>query len=657
MLSLINLRNGNGKPSKQKVYPPSSDSYLNGIGDYVFIKPIGQGKFSKVILANHYLTNEKVAIKVIDKRVHDYRIMSRLVREITLMEMLYHPNIVRLYQTYETMDTLYLVMEYIDGYNLDEFLHQKHGVLSEHEARDIFRQMVSAMDYCHSKGVVHRDLKAPNILLTHDMKVKIADFGLGNKFGRRRLKTICGSMLYYSPEIINGHGYIGPEVDCWCLGVSLYRMTVGEEPFSKSTTVGDLRRDVTAGNFTIPNSLSKELQQTISKCMSIDKTKRTRVHLALKDDAWLNKNGQLSDLFSIESNIPIDKEEKKRVKRTLICHPTGHSTYYTSTLVPASPHPEDIYTHREAIRHVLLQRIHELSRSIQLESCSSKSPIKHFMRKLKQPSVPPPPLLRKATSNMSLSQLYQRVTKDQVHYYSFRLSPEHVVRYLPGISDLAQQDECMLMKVVIHACDMMGISYYMDRHDRMTCIMVLNHVEQHQPRMYPLKKDSKMTPSPNPSLTEMTTSMSHASSSSDLNKSSYASSSRFSKIKRVTSHVLSSMFPHQPNTSTVVIKDTITSIPTSQLDIRQKESVAMFIVESFSLSNNNPHQRTAVVKLTKLEGSSKVFRIASGWITAVIGGQKHAHLSDIADTQRRKSVITFMPTYHVPKSKSPLSME
>lgn len=129
--------------------------------------------------------------------------MSRLVREIYLMEMLDHENIVKLYETIETCDSLFLVMEYIPGVNLDEYLHRQGGKLAEDEARHYFRQMVSAVYFCHNRWVVHRDLKTPNVLITPDGVVKLADFGLGNRFGLQRLKTICGKVPL---DIMHTHG-------------------------------------------------------------------------------------------------------------------------------------------------------------------------------------------------------------------------------------------------------------------------------------------------------------------------------------------------------------------------------------------------------------------------------------------------------------------
>lgn len=153
---------------------------------------------------------------MINKNEHKYRVMSRLVREIAIMEVVEdHPNIVKLYETFETADTLYIIMEYVEGYNLEEHLKSiDNSTIPEDQARDIFRQVVKAVDHCHSKWIVHRDLKvrvlcsccccfthvlhihtqAPNILLTPDHQVKIADFGLGNRFGLQRLRTVCGKL-------------------------------------------------------------------------------------------------------------------------------------------------------------------------------------------------------------------------------------------------------------------------------------------------------------------------------------------------------------------------------------------------------------------------------------------------------------------------------
>ncbi|GAN06059.1 conserved hypothetical protein [Mucor ambiguus] len=743
-------------PKKQ--YPPSPDSYLQGIGDYTFIKQVGQGKFSRVMLSTHCLTKKQVAVKIIDKRVHDYRVMSRLVREISLMEALDHPNIVRLYETYETTDSLYLVMEYVEGYNLDEFLQHRGGKLPENEARDIFRQMAAAMDYCHSRWVVHRDLKAPNILLTRDFQVKIADFGLGNRYGRRRLKTICGSMLYYSPEIINGQGYTGPEVDCWCLGVSLYRMTVGEEPFHRANTVGDLRKDVTGGNFIIPNHLSVGLRNTIMKCMSVDKNKRTRVHLALKNDPWLSDDGKLPNIFTYGTtqttatmatvvtaatkeeemarlkkekeklkyqhlrDMEEEKRSKKFIKRTIVCHPKNPSIYFTSA-IPHSPKPEDTYTNSEKQRHLFFQKVNELSHQIQLlpaQSTGNKSPIRHLLRKLKQPenhatssslslslanrngsqnslnaipsgntatsTIPAASQqqrnpIRKTSSNMSLSQIYQRVAKDQVHYYTFQLTPQAAL----GITGVAgesssismqqsQQDEITMMLIIRGICDIMGITYHRDKNDRLICVMALSDYINEKPKsFYKLKRrDSKMISSNqslytnNNNINTETHDGSQASFSrssaglSDMNRSSQfvgGGSSRFSKFKKMTSHVLSSIFPY--HSSTLVVQDSRSvryppfphinaatssnnasrfntavnrtatthvgsqssqqSTHVSEEDGQDKKSgVAIFAIEIISLSKDLQHRVTAI-KLSKIEGSSKVFRIACGWITGVIG--------------------------------------
>ncbi|KAF9085477.1 hypothetical protein BGX29_001915, partial [Mortierella sp. GBA35] len=181
------------------------------------------------------------AVKVIDKQAHKADILLRLRREIDLMESLDHPNIVKLHEVIETQFTIYVCMDYVEGCSLEEHLKtQEYGRIGEKDARKITRELAGAISHCHSRFVAHRDIKPANILITTSGKVMLIDFGLGNTFSpRSRLNTICGSLPYYSPEIARGSSYMGPEVDVWCLGVVLYRMTVGRDPF-----VGATKREV-----------------------------------------------------------------------------------------------------------------------------------------------------------------------------------------------------------------------------------------------------------------------------------------------------------------------------------------------------------------------------------------------------------------------------
>ncbi|KAI9300483.1 kinase-like domain-containing protein, partial [Cunninghamella echinulata] len=345
--------NSNNEKKEEKDLTTKTKKDLNpdlcvfGIGDYQFISLLGKGKFSEVMLAQHYLTGEKFAIKIIDKRSYDERILIRLIREIRIMEVLNHPNIVRIYETIETAYTIYMVMEYISGGNLEEYLKKKGGYLNEQEARAIFRQMISAIDYCHRKWVVHRDIKAQNVLLTENNQIRIVDFGLSNRFGYNRLQTVCGSVFYYSPEMINRKKYIGPEIDCWCLGIFLYRMTAGTEAFANARSEEELRRDIVNRNYNTPDYFSEGLKHTIQKCLSTDRRRRSSLCNALQGDPWLNDYGRLGDLFTDASNYHAaiqkereqqqqqflrDIEEEKRtvfqIRKNIIYHAYNKSNYY-----------------------------------------------------------------------------------------------------------------------------------------------------------------------------------------------------------------------------------------------------------------------------------------------------------------------------------------
>ncbi|XP_039641333.1 MAP/microtubule affinity-regulating kinase 3a [Perca fluviatilis] len=230
------------------------------VGNYRLLKTIGKGNFAKVKLARHILTGREVAIKIIDKTQLNPNSLQKLFREVRIMKILNHPNIVKLFEVIETERTLYLVMEYASGGEVFDYL-VAHGRMKEKEARAKFRQIVSAVQYCHQKHIVHRDLKAENLLLDADMNIKIADFGFSNEFTMgNKLDTFCGSPPYAAPELFQGKKYDGPEVDVWSLGVILYTLVSGSLPFD-GQNLKELREAAKIQHESGSNCLTLLLQQ------------------------------------------------------------------------------------------------------------------------------------------------------------------------------------------------------------------------------------------------------------------------------------------------------------------------------------------------------------------------------------------------------------
>lgn len=180
---------------------------------------IGEGTFANVVAGMHILTQTKVAVKIIKERVSDNR-RSTLLREVRCMAGLRHPNIVQLFHVIISADCLYLVLEFVPGGDLLGHLRQ-HGRMAEPTARGVFRQLVSAVHYCHEKGVAHRDLKPENVLLDARMHATLADFGLGAPSNIHRLRTFCGTLFYRAPELFLGDTYDGRAANIWSLGTLL----------------------------------------------------------------------------------------------------------------------------------------------------------------------------------------------------------------------------------------------------------------------------------------------------------------------------------------------------------------------------------------------------------------------------------------------------
>jgi len=206
---------------------------IQRIGSYDIGKTLGHGSFGKVKLATHIRTKEKVAIKFM--RHHKFTTAQQLEnsrREIDIMKLLNHPNIVKLIDVVDKNDegTTFLIVEYVVGGELFDYI-VANGVVKEKEARQFFRQIVSAVEYCHANLIVHRDLKPENLLLDADGNIKISDFGLSNMIEPGKLlDSFCGSPLYAAPEILLAERYVGPPVDVWSMGVILYALLCGHLP-------------------------------------------------------------------------------------------------------------------------------------------------------------------------------------------------------------------------------------------------------------------------------------------------------------------------------------------------------------------------------------------------------------------------------------------
>ncbi|XP_019554258.3 uncharacterized protein LOC109423725 isoform X2 [Aedes albopictus] len=243
------------------------------VGYYELDKTIGKGNFAVVKLASNVITNSKVAIKIIDKTCLDEENLAKTFREISILKVLHHPHITRLYEVMESRNKIYLVTEHAARGEIFDHL-VAHGRMKEEEASRIFSQIISAVDYCHSKGIVHRDLKAENVLLDNEMNVKLADFGFSNTFSEGTpLRTWCGSPPYAAPEVFQGVEYDGPKSDIWSLGVVLYVLVCGALPFD-GATLHDLRSVVVAGKFRIPFFMSQECEHLIRHMLVVEPEKR-----------------------------------------------------------------------------------------------------------------------------------------------------------------------------------------------------------------------------------------------------------------------------------------------------------------------------------------------------------------------------------------------
>ncbi|KAG9482150.1 serine/threonine-protein kinase SIK3 [Eleutherodactylus coqui] len=280
------------------------------IGYYEIERTIGKGNFAVVKLATHIVTRAKVAIKIIDKTKLDDENLKKIFREVQIMKMLCHPHIIRLYQVMETERMIYLVTEYASGGEIFDHL-VAHGRMAEKEARKKFKQIIAAVHFCHCRNIVHRDLKAENLLLDANLNIKIADFGFSNRFTPGQLlKTWCGSPPYAAPELFEGKEYEGPKVDIWSLGVVLYVLVCGALPFDGST-LQNLRARVLSGKFRIPFFMSTECEHLIRHMLILEPSKRLSMEQICKHK-WMCQGEQDLEFERLIAECQHVKLERQR---------------------------------------------------------------------------------------------------------------------------------------------------------------------------------------------------------------------------------------------------------------------------------------------------------------------------------------------------------
>lgn len=263
---------------------------INGNRNIIFNKYemgrlLGQGTFAKVYHAKNLTTSESVAIKVINKDQvkKQLAMMDQIQREISVMHLVRHPNIVEFKEVLATKHKIFFIMEYIKGGEL--FTKVAKGKLNEDLARKYFQQLISAVDFCHSRGVSHRDLKPENLLLDEGGNLKVSDFGLSALPEQLRndglLHTRCGTPAYVAPEVLRKKGYDGAKADIWSCGVILYVLLAGFLPF-QDENIMKMYNKVFKSEYEFPPWFSHESKRLISKLLVADPDRRISIPVIMR---------------------------------------------------------------------------------------------------------------------------------------------------------------------------------------------------------------------------------------------------------------------------------------------------------------------------------------------------------------------------------------
>lgn len=288
------------------------------VGKYEVGRTIGEGTFAKVKFAQNTETGESVAMKILDRStIIKHKMADQIKREISIMKLVRHPYVVRLYEVLASRTKIYIILEFITGGELFDKIVQ-NGRLSETESRKYFQQLIDGVDYCHSKGVFHRDLKPENLLLDSQGNLKISDFGLSAlpEQGVSILWTTCGTPNYVAPEVLGHKGYDGAVADVWSCGVILYVLIAGYLPFDE-LDLTTLYSKIEKAEFSCPSWFPVGAKSLIHRMLDPNPETRVRVE-EIRSDEWFQRSYVPVRLLDYEDvnlddvNAAFDDPEEQR---------------------------------------------------------------------------------------------------------------------------------------------------------------------------------------------------------------------------------------------------------------------------------------------------------------------------------------------------------
>ena len=293
------------KPSLHKKKSP--DEYK--IGNYLIGQTLGEGTFGKVKLGIYLPKDEKVAIKVLEKkRMINKDDHIRLKREFDMINEFNHPNVILVHEIFETNEKYYCVMEYCEGGELFHYIVKKKR-LTEKESAFLYFQLINGLEYIHSLGIVHRDLKPENLLLSREHLLKIIDFGLSNYFKENQtelLSTACGSPCYASPEMVSGKKYDGIKIDIWASGIILFAMINGYLPFEDDNNEV-LFDKILECKIEFPEYMSEESIDLIKKILVVDPEQRITIPEIKKHPFFIKGKSLFDSVFTFK---PMEDEQE-----------------------------------------------------------------------------------------------------------------------------------------------------------------------------------------------------------------------------------------------------------------------------------------------------------------------------------------------------------